>query len=252
MLLEKSSINKILVISLSNIGDVVLTFPVIDVLKNDFPKAKVSLVVGPKAISLVNNNPNFEKVYVFDKQEKMTSILRWINQLRIEHFDLVVDLRNTAIPLMVFPKFRTPLRMKKEDHWHMRTKHCERLKSVYPYAKASQRKFTLYIDDQDKRILKELIGEEIVNGRKYVVFAVGAANKSKVWTKEGFAKVADYIVEKYDIPIVFIGHQDDNRVTEEVLELMHHKALNLCGKTTLTVLAAVFDESIMAVTNDSR
>ena len=59
MLSKNSNIHKILVISLSNIGDVILTFPVVDILKENFPEAKLSIVVGPKAESLLTNNSYF-------------------------------------------------------------------------------------------------------------------------------------------------------------------------------------------------
>ena len=52
MRFDSSRINKILVISLSNIGDVILTLPVMDILLGDFPRAKFSVVVGPKAETL--------------------------------------------------------------------------------------------------------------------------------------------------------------------------------------------------------
>ena len=67
-MLDKSKVKKILVISLSNIGDVVLTFPVIDILKRDFPDAQVSVVIGPKGQELLAGNP-FIRSYVFNKKQ---------------------------------------------------------------------------------------------------------------------------------------------------------------------------------------
>jgi len=72
-----------------------------DILKKDFPSAKLSVVVGPRAESLFYENPNFDTVYLFDKHQPPLKSLSWICQLRGERFDLVVDLRNTAIPLMI-------------------------------------------------------------------------------------------------------------------------------------------------------
>ena len=69
MLIDKSKIKKILVISLTNIGDVVLTFPVIDILKENLPDAKISVLIGPKAESLLKGNPVLDKVYVFNKHQ---------------------------------------------------------------------------------------------------------------------------------------------------------------------------------------
>ncbi len=98
---NKSEIKKILVVSLTNIGDVILTFPVIDILKKDFPSAKLSIVIGPKAESLFFKNPYLDKIHIFDKHQPPLKSLSWIGELRRERFDLVVDLRNTAIPFLI-------------------------------------------------------------------------------------------------------------------------------------------------------
>ena len=115
-MLNKSEINKILVISLTNIGDVILTFPVIDILKEDFPSAKLSIVIGPKAESLFCDNPHLEKVHIFNKHQLPFKTLRWVLGMRKEHFDLVVDLRNTAIPFMISPRYRTSCRSPPRNH----------------------------------------------------------------------------------------------------------------------------------------
>ena len=60
----EAKIKKILVISLTNIGDVVLTFPVIDILKKDFPASNISVVIGPKAQTLLMGNPYLDKIYI--------------------------------------------------------------------------------------------------------------------------------------------------------------------------------------------
>jgi len=44
---------KILVISLSNLGDVILTTPVIDRLHKTFPEAEIDVVVGPAGKEII-------------------------------------------------------------------------------------------------------------------------------------------------------------------------------------------------------
>ena len=108
-MLDKNVIKKILVISLSNIGDVILTFPVIDILKRDFAEARIDLVVGINGESLVAGNPCLGKIYVYRKNQTPWAILQWLRTLAKERYDCVVDLRNTAIPFLISAKIRTPL-----------------------------------------------------------------------------------------------------------------------------------------------
>jgi len=44
---DKDAINRILVITLSNIGDIVLTTPVLSVLRKRFPYAGIDVLGGP-------------------------------------------------------------------------------------------------------------------------------------------------------------------------------------------------------------
>ena len=94
---EKSEPRHILVVSMTNIGDAVLTCPVIDILRRDFPQSKMDVVTGPKAVSLFEDNPNFG-VKVFNKQASLIQKFAWFSQLAQVHYDCVVDLRHTMLP----------------------------------------------------------------------------------------------------------------------------------------------------------
>ena len=95
-LLKESRPKRILVVSQTNIGDVVLTCPVIDILRRDFPQARIDVVTGPKAVSLFADNPNFG-IKVFDKQASLMKKWAWFLDLTRAHYDCVVDLRRTAL-----------------------------------------------------------------------------------------------------------------------------------------------------------
>ncbi len=249
--MNKSTIKKIFVISLSNIGDVVLTFPVMDILKQDFPEASLSVVIGPKAESLVMGNPNFDKVYVYDKHQIFTKTLSWMGQLRRERFDLVVDLKNTAIPFVIFPRYRTSCFTKKNEGLHMRQKHLDRLKSVYPYSQEALQRYALSVSDEDKNFVTELIQKEIGSNQRYVIFAPGAANWDKRWTQEGFAQVADQLVAEHQVKIIFVGNEKENKVAQSIAQMMDNPSANLCGRLNLIQLAEVITHCCLAVVNDS-
>ncbi|PIW59296.1 MAG: hypothetical protein COW13_04665, partial [Candidatus Omnitrophica bacterium CG12_big_fil_rev_8_21_14_0_65_50_5] len=50
-------IKNILVISLTSLGDVILTLPVVDALHHGCPQANITLVAGPKSAPLFRENP---------------------------------------------------------------------------------------------------------------------------------------------------------------------------------------------------
>src|SRR3972149_2406689 len=64
------AINRILVIQTAFIGDVILTLPLIQVLKEFVPKAEIDVVVVPRAAELCRNHPAIERIIEYDKRGK--------------------------------------------------------------------------------------------------------------------------------------------------------------------------------------
>lgn len=253
MPIDKSKIHKILIISLSNMGDVILTFPVFDVLRADFPSAEISMVVGPRAQSLVQNHPLIKDVIVFNKHQPLGQTLSWINNLRQQRFDMVVDLRNTAIPLFISARYRTTFFVKKSETMHMRDKHLLCLRSVYAF---DQNKIfdpkALYISDEDRQAVHRLLDAHRLADKSLIVFAAGAADRRKRWPETQFALLADALKTRYGFEVVFVGDGErDLKTTTTVLGHMKSPGINLCGQTTMIQTAEIIRRGILFVGNDS-
>lgn len=251
MRFDKSKINKILVISLSNIGDVILTLPVMDILIRDFPRASFSVVVGPKAQTLFKDNPSIHKVHIFDKKQAFWKTIQWVVSLCGERFDLVVDLRNTAIPFLIFPRYRTSWLAGKNAGGHMKYKHLQRLRGVYPYDSESQKRYALSVPPADEAHVRGLLRAAWGSVSPYVVVAPGAANEAKRWTSHGFIEICCHLMLRDQVKIVFVGDEHDRRGAERIAEVLGGEALNLCGRTTLVQSAAVVQNAVMVLASDS-
>ncbi len=251
MRFDRSRINKILVISLSNIGDVILTLPVMDILLKDFPRAKFSVVIGPKARTLFVKNPLIREVHIFDKKQSFWKTVPWIAGLCRERFDLVVDLRNTAIPFLIFPRARTSLMTNNNGGTHMKDKHLQRLRSVYPYAAESSKRYALAVPPEDESHVQDLLRAALGEGHKYIVVAPGAANETKRWPAQRFIEVCHQLIKRYQVKILFVGDASDHQGAERMVEALGKDSLNLCGRTTLVQLAAVIQNALLALVNDS-
>jgi heptosyltransferase-3 len=246
-----SEIHKILVVTLSNIGDVILTFPVIDVLKKDFPEAKLSVVVGPKGEALLHGNPYLDHIHVFDKHQSWMRSWRWLNELRKERFDLVVDLRNTAIPALLAVRYRTSWRVPKAKQVHMREKHLQKLRTVYAPRHDHPERCALFISEQDEQFADRIMEEEVGKGCRFMVVAPGAADSSKRWPEERFAALCDWLIKEHTMRIIFAGSDDDRDVVGRIKKSMMQKTVDLSGRASLTQLAALLKMSAGAIVNDS-
>ena len=235
---KNSSVKHILVVSLSNIGDIVLTCPVIDVLLRDFPLARISVIVGPKAETLFAHHPRIGCV-VYDKHMPWFGQWQWFACLRTDSFDVIVDLRQSALGLFVPCRFRTTVFPQKFTG-HMRQKHLQRLKTVYP---------DFVCPGQSQAIIPKLVAAlGCVPG--YVIIAPGAADYAKRWDPLGFVQVADHLAD-HGHTVVFVGDNHDAPIVEKIRQDMRHPSITLAGKTDLRELAFVLQNARLVLTHDS-
>jgi ADP-heptose:LPS heptosyltransferase len=102
-----SPINKVLFITLSNIGDCILTLPVLDLLRENFPQAEITVMVGPRPKEIFAGNPYIHRLVVYDKYAGLKEKIRLFRELKQEKFDLVIDLRNSLFGALLPAKNKT-------------------------------------------------------------------------------------------------------------------------------------------------
>ena len=94
---ELANIHSICVICWGLIGDVFVRIPTIEALKIRFPDARLLVVVDPAGKRVVNNHPDIDEVFVFDRNKKsliryVISTIKNILYLRNKRFDISVNL----------------------------------------------------------------------------------------------------------------------------------------------------------------
>jgi len=232
---------------MTNIGDVVLTCPVIDILRNDFPQAKIDVLTGPKAVSLFADNPGLI-TKVFNKQAPLKQKVSLLLDLYKGHYDCVVDLRMTALAFFLAPSFAAPVLFGPSFKGHKKGLHLDRLRQVYEFDTLSPKQHAILTTKEDESFFdKELA--PVLQGEKYVVIAPGAADSAKRWHSKGFAAVADQLATHAHV--VFVGDDKDARIVEDIQGLMKSKSLSLAGKINLRQLAYVLKKCAWAMTHDS-
>ncbi len=89
-----------------------------------------------------------------------------------------------------------------------------------------------------------------LKGKPFVVLAPGAAyGPAKMWPKEYYRKVANYLVKK-GFAVVIAGGEKEKEVGEFISKDLKD-VYNLCGKTELTEVAGIFSKAKVVISNDS-
>ena len=82
--------NKILIIQTAFIGDVILATPLIENLSKSFPNAKIDFLLRKGNEGLFEQHPLLNKILIWDKKQKYSSLFKNIKEVRQNNYDLVV------------------------------------------------------------------------------------------------------------------------------------------------------------------
>ncbi len=255
---KNSSVKNILVITLSNIGDVLLSAPVIDILLRDFSSARLSLVIGERAASLFEGNTRISQIHIFDKERNFFKQAQWTLALREFRYDLVVDLRNSMIGYSLTPHWVTSPQLFINKQIHLKDRHLNRLRMLYDFGSSLAVPSTIAPSVKDQEYIDQLLKPFLMQdsslpaGRQAFVFiAPFAADSSKTWDSMEFAHLSKAIFNQYGRKVVMIGNTQQKQAIEDIVKQADVPILNLAGRTNLIQAAALIKRSLIAVVHDS-
>ncbi len=249
MTIDKSQVKRILVITLSNIGDIILTMPVIKALSKEFPDSRIDVMAGPNGKGIFEKDPRIFKLIIYDKHTSVAQKRRLQLKLRKLRYDIVVDLKNTIFPLLLGPRYRTsPIQSFPKDILHKKYRHLYRLRSL-GLQNISEDAY-IHIPKEDDEYIDTLIKEGGITD-PIVIINPGAKSHLKRWTAEGFQEIADRLVNECKATIVFIGIGEDKDIVEDLTRKMKGVHHNFVNKTNIRQLASLLKRTKLLITNDS-
>ncbi|MBF0490792.1 MAG: glycosyltransferase family 9 protein [Candidatus Omnitrophica bacterium] len=238
-------------ITLSNIGDVLLAAPVLDILLRDFPSAQLSLVIGERAASLFEGNARISRIHIFDKQRSAIEQARWTLDLRQYQYDAVIDLRNSMIGYFLTPRWLTPPLLVADKKSHLKDLHLNRLRSLYDFQTGADKPLSILPSSKDSQRVDQCIQSFLGKDSSFVLIAPYAADLSKTWDLEKFVQLSQSISRQYGLKIVMIGSTEHRVGIEEIVRQSRVSILNLAGQTNLIQLMALVQRSKIAIVHDS-
>jgi ADP-heptose:LPS heptosyltransferase len=232
--------HKILIITLSNIGDVLLTLPSIQAVREKFPQAEISLIVGERAKPLFDDDPRFNKVWVWRKNARMREKWPIVLEMIGKGFNRVVNFR---IPVLVG-----------SGTMHRRVMHFQKIGAGFKLAPTDfldqiDTRQALWIPEIIEQRTRELLKKEgIVAGEKWMILTPGSLNMTKRWKLNGFVELCRLLSQRNSFPILFAGDESDRVRSQEIIGT---RIFDLCGKTDLLQLAWLIREAKLLISHDS-
>ncbi len=240
---------KFLVIRFSSIGDIVLTTPVIRVIKEQVDGAEVHFLTKPAYHSILEHNPYLDGIHHLKKSMKET-----LNPLREEGFDYVIDLHhnlrtrrlknrlkvldfsvnklNREKWLMVnFKKNKLP-----DKHIVKRYLDCVSVFDVKDDGKG----LDFFIPETDKFEIDEMLKPQ------FLALSIGGQHETKKLPPDSIREIA----KNMEAPVVLLGGPQDKAIGDEIAKGLNH-VRNYCGKLNLNQSAWMLKNSACVISHDT-
>ena len=248
---DETRIKKILVIRIDEIGDVILTTPVLRALKKRFPGASLTMLMKDQTKELLLTNPNVDNIIIarswFKEKFSLRDFFQLINQLKKQKFDLTVELhtdpRNILLGFLAsryvigFGYRGFGFLLDKKAHY--RKKHIieQNLDVVRLVGADADARLELFFSKKDEEKINAVVKEE--KSKKLICINPGTGRKNKFWLNERWAALADILIGKYKASITFTGSKDEKELIAAIQKKMKHPSRDLTGKLALLELAAL-------------
>ncbi len=252
---------KALVIRFSSIGDIILTTPAIRALKRINPDKKVDFLTKEEYSTLLEGHPDISNVISFNKMLSLFVLRRKIKR----EYDLVLDLHsnNRSLFLTSFLKNVKVFRTKRYDILRhvsafvktrfllknlpsVPDRHLFALKSIGAVDDGKGLDYPLR--EGDIKTAERVLAEKQFKDNDFIVLAPGAKWNTKRWRVENFREIVESLPNKR---FVIIGGSEDIDRGKLISSRIEERVLDLCGKVSIDVSAAIVSKASLVVSNDS-
>jgi len=244
---------KYLVIRFSSIGDIVLTSPVIRMLKKQVPNAEVHFLTKKNFELVVKNNPNIDIVWTTDgslkdvlpalKKEQFDEIIDLHANLRTWRIKSTLKIKSTSFNKLNFEKWLlVNLKINRLPAIHIVNRY---LKAVEHLGVVNDGEGLDFFIDNSVKANQEILPSSVGNG--YWTAVLGANHATQRFP------VAKWIeaIKAINYPVVIVGDKNDFAAGQEIADACGDIVFNACGQFSLLQSAAVVSQAKLVITNDT-
>ncbi len=231
---------KILVLQQRQLGDVLLSTPVLSTLKQHFPEVEIDFFTEKKCLPIVENNPNIHEIICLDKEKtpNFLSQLAFYRKVGKNKYDIAISLQNLPRCLLqvLFSKAKYKLgEQHRSLYKNMHYTHITPTTKVYSVEKKFEILAPLHIKNIDsirpqmylteaERMQAHAILQEhgYTNDKQLILMDVTSKRDYKTYPPKYYAMLMQYIKEAFPNVIFFFvrgpGEEDQVRKCTDFLD----------------------------------
>lgn len=258
-------LNSVCILRLSAIGDVTHVLPVIATLQKAYPDLKITWIIGKLEYKLMQDLPGVEFI-VFDKKAGRKGYKDLKNSLNNQNFDVLMQMqysfRANRAAWLVKAKQRIGFDKKRSREFHgykltHRIQAVEKQHVLDGFMEFVRvlgvielvYEWNIFTSPSDIEFAKRYIKSD----KKNIIISPCSSNKLRNWPVEKYAKIIDFIGEKYQANIILCGSPSPYEIQtiQQIEQLANYAVTNIAGKDTLKQLYALMQHADLVVSPDS-
>jgi len=262
MVLQHADIQKILVIKLRAIGDVLLSTVVLKNLRAAFPSARIDFLTEEPARPVIEGNPAIDTTLIFNRRTQSSAGLLFL--IRRRRYDLVFDLfgnpRSAIVTLVSGARRRVGYRFAWRQYCytdvvdprggevHNVQFNLDALEAIgIPIVDRSP---TFPLSREDREFASGFFQRNGINDVGSIALNPGGGWYTKRWRAQRYAELGDRIARRMGASIIITWGPGEQSLAEEIRASMAEPA-RVIPPTTLKQLGAILERCSAVVTNDS-
>jgi ADP-heptose:LPS heptosyltransferase len=261
-MLNIRDVQKILVIKLGGVGDVLLSTIVLKNLRHHFTNAQIDFLASPPSRGILEGNPIITKSLFFDRRYDRNVSFLWM--LRKSQYDLVVDLYgNPRTALMTYSsgaRYRVGFAFRgrryaynilvpsRGGEVHNSEFNLDALRPLE--VEIVDRTIPFYTAPKHEEYIEEFLHRSHLELETLVALNPGGTWYTKQWGLNKFAELGDALTETYKAKILLNWGPGEIQNAQRVQKLMRQPSI-ISPPTTLKQLGALFKRCAFVVSNDA-
>ncbi len=261
---------RILVIRTDRIGDVLLSTPVLSVLREQDGGCHISMLVSPYAAGAIEGHPALDEIIVDERSGRHGGpggFLRLVGELRAGRFDAALVLHPTArlalacrlagIRIRIGTGYRAyGLLFNRRIYEHRREASKHEVEYNLSLARAlfegaGEAAPQIHVPESARRALADRMDRwRLRPGDPLVLLHPGSGGSARDWPADCFAELAGRLARS-GIPVVVTGSAGERDLVEGVAGSLPDQVIGVAGELDLKELAALLQASTLCVTNST-
>jgi lipopolysaccharide heptosyltransferase II len=262
---------RILVVRLSSLGDIVLTSSFLRSCAEHFPEALVSFVVREDLVDVAAALPNVARVVAVRRDLSLQGLLALASQLALDGYDHVFDLHHSMRARILVRGMHGELRpgFSKQEvprwalvHLHrdvydrfggarsLRERLLEPLRRMGLEPRLHATELRLPAEARE-RAAAALRAGGARPGETLLALAPGSRWPSKCWPAERYAALVERLASRPDLRFVLTGGESERSLAYIAALGAPKRCIDLCGRLDMIGTAAALERCSMLVGNDS-